>query len=69
MHQKAINSETAQRIDIVLSLDDDGSYSVQVWVNEEMIGSSTVIGGFLAAYELSQEILWNYDSDAKSPWT
>lgn len=68
MHQKPTDSQTIQPTNIVLSLDENGKYSTEVWINGNLVGSGDVIGGFLAAYEYSQDILWNYDNEWRSPW-
>lgn len=51
----------AEPIRILLTLTSDGSYESDVWVNNEYVGGGISLGGFPAAYEQSQEVLWDYD--------
>lgn len=49
-------------IRLLLSMTKDGTYEADVWVDGEYVGGGAVIGGFPAAYELAEEILWNFEA-------
>ena len=61
MDPKPLNLPT-EPVRIVLTLTQEGTYESDVWVDGKFVGGGVVIGGFPAAYEQSQEVLWNYDS-------
>lgn len=48
-------------VQIVLTLSQDGTYTSSVLVDGQQIGSGPVIGGFPAAFEVAQAMLWEYD--------
>lgn len=49
-------------VQIVLTLSQDGTYTSSVSVDGQQIGSGPVIGGFPAAFEVAQAMLWEYDT-------
>ena len=50
------------KVQLVLTLSEDGTYTSSVLVDDKEIGSGPVIGGFPAAFELAQAMLWEYDT-------
>lgn len=50
-------------IQILLTLNKDGAYDSDVWVNGEYIGGGISLGGFIGAFDQSQEVLWEFDRE------
>lgn len=50
------------KVQLVLTLSEDGTYSSSVLIDDQEIGSGPVIGGFPAAFEVAQAMLWEYDT-------
>jgi hypothetical protein len=60
MSEKRLDIPT-EPIRILLTLTKEGTYESDVWVDGKFAGGGIVIGGFPAAYEQAQEVLWDYD--------
>ena len=60
-NEQEITFSDKQPIRIVLTLTHEGSYESDVWVGGKYAGGGISLGGFPAAYEQSQEVLWDFD--------
>ena len=59
---KWVKMSKISKVQLVLTLSEDGTYTSSVLVDDKEIGSGPVIGGFPAAFELAQAMLWEYDT-------
>ena len=50
-------------IQILLTLNNDGIYETDVWINGEYIGGGAAMGGFIGAFDQSQDVLWEFDRE------